>query len=136
MLNGISQAATQLATAATREPAAASAASPRAFASVIRREQPVAEAPTAGGPLSARAPQPTAEPAAPGMAERSLRRIVSNQQQLERSMRRALRGDDFSPQQLLALQMQVHKYSTEVEAVSRVVDRVTGAVKQAMQTQL
>jgi len=138
MLKGITQAATQLANV-TANKAGAAAATPRtAFASVINRDQPRANAPAAGGPLSAQATQRPTEPTKtePGVAERSMNRMVSNQRKLERSMRRAMRGDDFSPQQLLALQMQVHKYSLEVEAVSRVVDRVTGAVKQTMQTQI
>ena len=137
MLTGITNAAHQLATAAAR-PADTAARSGKAFASVIRRDQPAVEAPTSGGPLSARAAaRPAAtESSAPGAAERGLRKIVGNQRKLERAMRRAMRGDDFSPQQLLALQMQVQKYSIEVETVSRVVDRVTGAVKQAMQTQI
>ena len=134
MLNGIAQA-----TAITNGSAAttgAAAVEPTKQFSVIRREQPI-EAPTVGGPL---APRPAAEAPAvvegPGLVERKMQSIVGSQKKLERAMRRALRGDDFSPQQLLALQMQVHKYSLQVETLSRVVDRVTGAVKQAMQTQI
>lgn len=134
MLNGIAQ-ATAIANASTAQTGAAAIEPTKQF-SVIRREQPV-EAPTAGGPLSAR---PAAEAPAvvegPGLVERKMHSIVADQRKLERAMRRALRGDDFSPQQLLALQLQVHKYSLEVETVSRVVDRLTGAVKQVMQTQV
>ena len=65
-----------------------------------------------------------------------MRRMVGNQRKLERAMKRAMRGDALSAQQLIGLQLQVHKYSIEVEAVSRVVDRLAGAVKQTMQTQI
>lgn len=134
MLKGIAQA-----TAITNASAArtgAGAVEPTKQFSVIRREQP-AEPSRVGGPLSARtAAEAPAKVSEPGLVERKMHRIVDNQKRLERAMNRAMRGGDFSPQQLLALQMQVHKYSLEVETVSRVVDRVTGAVKQAMQTQI
>jgi hypothetical protein len=133
MLNPITPAAAQLTDVAPAHQGAA-ARSGKAF-SVILREQPAAPAATAGGPL-APAAAAGSEGAAPSLAVRHMERIVDSQRQLERSMRRALRGDDFSPQQLLALQFQVQTYSLEVEAVSRVVDKITGAVKTAMQTQV
>jgi len=139
MLQGITRTATQLTQLATGKVGGAASPQGGSFASVIRREQPSAPAPAAGGPLSARPTPPAQAPQAaegPGLAERSARRMVEGRRRLERTMRRALRGDDFSAPQLLALQLQVHKYTIEVEAVSRVVDRVAGGVKQAMQTQI
>jgi hypothetical protein len=133
MLEGITQTAAQL-TSATAQVGTKAAEPGKAF-SVIRREQP-AEAPAASGPLSGAATANAAALSGPGLVERHMTRIVHDQKKLERAMRHALRGDDFSAQQLLALQLQVHKYTTEVESVSRVVDRLTGAVKQAMQTQI
>ena len=138
MLKGITQTATQLANVTAGKVGGAAAKGSAPFSSVIRREQPRVDTNTAGGPLSAQAAQTTApaEKTAPGLAERHATRIVRSQRKLERAMSRAMRGADFSPQQLLALQMQAHKYSIEVETVSRVVDRLAGAVKQTMQTQI
>jgi hypothetical protein len=118
-----------------REAGPASKDRPARPFSVILREQPTPPAPTAGGPLGPAA-TPRAEAAAPSLAVRHMERIVDSHRALERAMGRALRGADFTPAQLLSLQFQVQKYSLEVEAVSRVVDRVTGAVKTAMQTQI
>lgn len=46
----------------------------------------------------------------------------------------AARGKTFSPAELLALQTTVFRYSQTVEIVSRATDRLVGAVKQALST--
>ncbi|RMH38569.1 MAG: hypothetical protein D6689_19225 [Deltaproteobacteria bacterium] len=105
------------------------------------REQPRPASPAPSGPLGPLARAPAAARSAdaaiaPAAIEQHMARIVDSQRHLEAAMRRAMRGGQFSPQQLLALQFQVQKYSLEVEAVSRVVDRAVGSVKTALQTQI
>lgn len=41
----------------------------------------------------------------------------------------------LSPEQLLALQATVHRHSQEVELASKLVDKLTGAVKQVLTSQ-
>jgi hypothetical protein len=93
-----------------------------------------AEAPPAAalpaGPLSA------ATPAAESGAARVLTRLLEDERAVDRGLARALRGGAMSPQELLALQVNVIRYSQELEVASRIVDKVTGAVKQTLQTQV
>ncbi len=135
MLKAVAQNITQVANTAATTVGKAPAAAGKSF-DVIRREAPVpAQPPTSSGPLGAQGANPVAAPET-GLAARSVQRIVQRDRRIQHAMSRALRGADMSPQELLALQLQVHKYSMEVETVSRVVDRVTGAVKQTMNTQI
>jgi hypothetical protein len=48
----------------------------------------------------------------------------------------AARGKTFSAAELLALQATVFRYAQTVEVVSRVADRLVGAIKQTMSTQV
>jgi len=48
----------------------------------------------------------------------------------------AATGKTFSPAELLALQATVFRYSQAVEVVSRATDKLIGAVKQTMSTQV
>ena len=42
----------------------------------------------------------------------------------------------MSPQELLALQVSVIRYSQELEVASKIVEKLTGAVRQTLQTQV
>ena len=48
----------------------------------------------------------------------------------------AATGKTFSPAELLAMQATVFRYSQAVEVVSRATDKLIGAVKQTMSTQV
>jgi hypothetical protein len=48
----------------------------------------------------------------------------------------ATSGRTFSATELLALQIKVFRYSQAVEIISRATDRVVGAMRQAMGTQV
>ena len=85
------------------------------------------------GPLSAPAPSPPSEPAG---AARVVARLLDGEKAVERGLERALRGGAMSPQELLALQVNVIRYSQELEVASRIVEKVSGAVKQTLQTQV
>jgi hypothetical protein len=87
--------------------------------------QPIAPAPAAplpSGPLSG--------------ATRMVTRLLEGERSVEHGLERALRGGAMSQEELLALQVNVIRYSQELEVASRIVEKVTGAVKQTLQTQV
>jgi len=81
------------------------------------------------GPLS---------PASPGerSATQALTRLLADEKAVDRGLARALGGGAMSPQELLALQVNVIRYAQELEVASRLVEKVSGAVKQTLQSQV
>ena len=65
-----------------------------------------------------------------------LERAVAAERNIDTLLAAAARGKTFSPGELLALQATVFRYSQTIEIVSRVADRLVGAVKQVMGTQV
>ena len=49
---------------------------------------------------------------------------------------KALSGKTFNQKELLALQYKVSQFSMEMDLTSKVVDKTTGGIKQAMNTQV
>lgn len=90
-------------------------------------------------PAPARPPPPDVPPAQPS-ARGGLRALAVASLEAERGLDAALRaaraGRTFSPAELLALQATAFRYSQAVEILSRGADRIVGAVKQAMGTQV
>ena len=71
----------------------------------------------------------------PGAGARALlERAVSAENRVDALVRAAANGKTFSPAELLALQASVFRYSQTVEVVSRVADRLVGAIKQTLGT--
>ncbi|MFH1808699.1 MAG: ATP-dependent helicase HrpB [Pseudomonadota bacterium] len=62
--------------------------------------------------------------------------MVEGQGKLDSIIKLATSGKKFDPQQLLAIQASVYKYSQELELTSKVVEKATSGVKQTMQTQV
>jgi hypothetical protein len=94
---------------------------------------------TASAPPPA-APDPTpagsgAHPST-GPLRAMLERAVGSEKQIDALLDAAARGKTFKPGELLAMQATVARYSQTVEVVSRVADRLVGAVKQTMGTQV
>lgn len=77
---------------------------------------------------------PTARPARGSPVRAVLERLASAENRLDAVLGAAARGKTFSPAELLALQSGVFRYAQTVEVVSRVADRLVGAVKQTMGT--
>ena len=76
---------------------------------------------------------PTSKPE--GSAVRALlERVVASENRVDSLVRAAASGKTFSPAELLALQASVFRYSQTVEVVSRVADRLVGAIKQTLGT--
>ena len=65
-----------------------------------------------------------------------LERAVTAERNIDALLAAAARGKTFSPGELLALQATVFRYSQTVEIVSRATDKLIGAVKQTLGTQV
>ena len=61
-----------------------------------------------------------------------LTEIEKGEQMLDRTIRSAMKGRDFSAQELIALQAGVYQYTQRLEIFSKLVDRVTSAVRQVL----
>lgn len=59
--------------------------------------------------------------------------MASHEATLDRVLAR--RGAPLGPEQLLALQATVHRYSQEVELAAKLTDKLTGAVRQVLTSQ-
>lgn len=62
-------------------------------------------------------------------------RIARGEEHIDRVIRQAQRGGTLAPEQLIALQTTVHRYTQEVELAAKLVDKLTGAVKQTLTSQ-
>ena len=83
---------------------------------------------------SARGAKPSRTSSSEGRLIRLIGDLERQRQRIDHAIARAAGGAAFSPAQLVALQAQVYRYSTELEVISRVVDRTVGAVKTAINT--
>ena len=116
------------------------AATARKFTTVLDEGSFVAPSRPAAAPLASKAPRPTAAVAMPSPSSSPIRtmleRSVGAEKQVDALLEAAARGKTFTPAQLLAMQATVARYSQTVEVVSRLADRLVGAVKQTMGTQV
>ncbi len=62
--------------------------------------------------------------------------LGAQEDQLDAQLIKALSGDTMSTKELLALQVQVYRFSLNMELLSKVVEKGTGAIKQLMNTQV
>ena len=108
------------------------AAEPGTFRALLA-QRPGAGMPTpaAAGPL-----RPAEGPAVSKQITDVITQLRRDEKRLERYVRRAMAGQDFELPELVAMQSLVFRYSQRVELLSKLVDRVTGAVKQTLQTQI
>jgi hypothetical protein len=107
--------------------------SQRSFTAVLG-EQPGAR-PNAPGAKQPHPNNPEPAAATSGASARAmLERVVSAENHLDTLLRAAARGKTFSPSELLALQAGVFRYAQTVEIASRVADRLVGAIKQTVGT--
>jgi len=120
---------------------------PRTFTSVLGERVGSGPAPGVPGPAPpAPPPQPRAVRAHPPRAATAtppaspvgalLERTLGAERRVDTLLAAAARGKTFSPAELLALQASVFRYSQAVEVVSRATDKLVGAVKQTMGTQV
>jgi hypothetical protein len=97
------------------------------------------------GPAPAASPRAPSPPAPTVSAPRApaaspvgalLERTLGAERRVDTLLAAAATGKTFSPSELLALQATVFRYSQTVEIVSRATDKIVGAVKQTMGTQV
>lgn len=81
-------------------------------------------------------PTDSSPPSLPQRFARAIEDIDQQRDAIDRLVERARRGDRFTPAQLLAMQAQVYRYSQKIEVFSRVTDRIVGALKTTLNTQL
>jgi hypothetical protein len=131
--------------AAPASPAISSPAVPRAggagkpFSSVL--VEGTAVGPQAPPTIAAGKPAAVpAHPVVPGPSAGPVRamfeRALGAEKQVDALLEAAAHGKTFTPAQLLAMQATVGRYAQTVEVVSRVADRLVGAIKQTMGTQV
>ena len=101
-------------------------------------DERVGAPPAPAPPANAAARAPTATPTrpAPSPVGALLERTLGAENRVDTLLAAAARGKTFSPAELLALQASVFRYSQAVEVVSRATDKLVGAVKQTMGTQV
>jgi hypothetical protein len=110
-------------------------APPRSFIAILDERVGAAsraDSPAAPSPASARPKAPRGGNPLRAMLERA----IGNEKQIDALLDAAAHGKTFKPAELLAMQATVARYSQTVEVVSRVADRLVGAVKQTMGTQV
>ena len=81
-------------------------------------------------------PPPAAGPVTTSPVRVLLERAVDSERNVDTLLAAAARGKTVAPSELLALQATVFRYSQAVEIVSRATDKLVGAVKQTMGTQV
>lgn len=89
--------------------------------------------PTPGSPTSPTAP-PRSESRFAELLGDAARHLDAGRREVDAVIASARRGD-LPPEQLLAIQAGVYRYTQEVELASKVVDRVTNGVKTVLQSQ-
>jgi hypothetical protein len=65
-----------------------------------------------------------------------LTRLLEHEREVDKGLHRAMHGKSMRPEELLALQANVMRYSQELEIASKLVEKLTGAVKQTLSTQV
>jgi hypothetical protein len=122
----------------TRPPssAARTPAGRRSFLEVLRAGDREVRPPARAAP-KAEAPRRAAEasPLARGLA-RALDGAAKGETRIDALLEAAARGKTFTAAEMLAMQATVFRYSQTVELLSRATDRLVGAVKQTLGTQV
>jgi hypothetical protein len=109
----------------------------RSFLEVLQEGGPRKVSSPKPNPPGATKPPPTApsSPLARGVA-RALENVAAGEARLDKILDAAARGKTFTAAELLAMQATVFRYSQTIEVISRATDRLVGAVKQTLGTQV
>lgn len=112
------------------------------FASLVSRHRAAAptQALAPSRPVSAPPAAPTVPPvrgasgpSLPELGRALLSRVARGERLVENTVRRGARGEAFSPEELLVVQAQVYRASQDLELLSKLVEKGTGAVKTVLQ---
>lgn len=112
-----------------------------ATAAAVQQRAPAARpaATSFGEALRAQGARALAEGARPpagaaAAARRALEQVEAARRRLDDVLSAAQRGQTFTPQELLALQVHAYRYAQTVDVASRAVEHAAQAVKQAVNT--
>jgi len=114
---------------------AAGASHQRKFVEVLG-EGPPSTAPPGQIPDARTGPTPAAAPPETSGVRRTVEGLFKAEQKIDAILNAAKSGKTFTAGELLAMQSTVFRYSQTVEIVSRAADRLVGAVKQMLSTQV
>lgn len=78
----------------------------------------------------------TSAPETAGPVGQALRSVAASHREMDRIIRVVSSGRSFTSAQLIGLQARVHRLSTEIDLASKLLEKATSGVKQAMSTQL
>ena len=101
----------------------------RTFASVMKAAA-LPAAPTAEAPAFA------AAPSEPGAVHKMISDVAAGHREMDHLIKLASSGRSFSSGQLLGLQARIYRLSSEIDLASKLLEKVTSGVKQAMSTQV
>jgi hypothetical protein len=90
----------------------------------------------AGGPENHSGPTTAAQTDGPSPLRRQFEKLLKDEAKVEKHLKRTMRRGVSSMEELLKIQMSVYRYVQHVDLMSKVVDRVNGAVKQTLQTRV
>lgn len=90
----------------------------------------------AGRPPALEVPTSPAAPDAPLTWQRVASGAFDAEKRVDAMIEAAQKGKSFSAQELLGLQVEVFRYSQTVEMVSHATDKLVGAIKQTLGTQV
>ena len=71
-----------------------------------------------------------------GSMQKLITNVVKGQNRMDKIMEMATSGKKFSPQELMAMQTGMYRYTHELEMVTKIVEKTTEGVKKTMQTQV
>ncbi len=78
----------------------------------------------------------SSEPAKTSMFNGVVKELMAGQNKMEGLMKVAMSGQKLSNQEMLGIQAGVYMYSQQMELTSKVIDKATSGIKQAMNTQV
>jgi hypothetical protein len=125
---------------APHRPAQSTGKAGRSFVEVLRAADREVRARSPAAPPPAPKPSAPKSADAPSPAARSLTRALDNvnrgEARIDALLEAAAKGKTFSAGELIAMQATVFKYSQTVEVLSRATDKLVGAIKQTLGTQV
>jgi hypothetical protein len=79
---------------------------------------------------------PTVDPSRPSSFQKIAESTMKAESRMDAMIQAARNGKSFSASELLALQVEVFRYSQTVEVISHSADKLVGAIKQTLGTQV
>jgi hypothetical protein len=110
------------------------------IATQVTEPQPAPSGKASGGrfdeAMAKAAGPPPAKPQEMGVVGRMFVGVAQGQREMDKIIRMAAGGRTFSSAQLIGLQARIYRLSQELDLASKLVEKATSGVKQAMSTQV